>query len=185
MKNKKAYIPGWFDTVNNRVDYYGLDIWKEKIDPESKIDAEYVIGHSLGANFALLNWDINKNAKLILTNPAIGKKSITQWFLRWIKFIFSEGPDMNKKRARSFLNFFYNCKLCYKLLKIDLEKIIKKIPKENIVVIRGKNDNFFCNSEVCNFLREEGIKIIEIDEVGHHWDNKMSEEINKLIEKQA
>lgn len=183
MKYEKVYIPGWFDTVENRVDYYGLDIWKEKINPETKIDAEYVIGHSLGANFALLNWSINKNTKLILTNPIIGKKNIADWFLRWLRFIFCEGADINGKRWQSLPHFFNNFKLCFKLIRVDSEKIIKEVTKENIIVIRGKNDNFFCDNETRDFLKKEGIKVIEIDEVGHHWDNRMNEEIEKLFKK--
>jgi hypothetical protein len=76
MKNKIIFIPGWMDTVENRVDWPGLDIWKEKINPEIEIDSEYVVGHSAGANWDLLNWHKNRNTKLILVAPVIPKRNL-------------------------------------------------------------------------------------------------------------
>lgn len=169
------------DTADNRVDFPGLEIWKRKIDPGKKIEAEYVVGHSLGANFALINWEKHGNTKLILIGPLVPKRNIFSWFFRWIKFLFSEGTSISKKRLAIFPNFISGAIQCFSLLSKDLMQIINAVPRDSLVIIRGKNDKYFFSEDTANSLREKDVRIIEIRDAGHGWDKKFSEEINKLI----
>ncbi len=163
------------------MDYSGMEIWKKKINPNDKIEAEYIVGHSLGANFALINWDRCKNTKLILINPLVPQRNISSWLLRWIKFLFTEGTSLNKKRLITFPHFFNGVRLSRYLLSEDLIKIFSKIPFENIIIIRGKEDKYFFNEKIADTLKAKGVKIIEVEKTGHGWSEKFSKEINKII----
>lgn len=61
----------------------GVDIWEEKADWRKRIDADVVVGHSLGANFALPNWRRNKNTKLVPVNPLVPKRTKMERVKRW------------------------------------------------------------------------------------------------------
>ena len=178
---KKIFIPGWFDTAENRVDYEGLDIWIKKINPSQKIEAEYVIGHSLGACFAILNWEKNKNTKLILVNPTMFHKGFLGYFSQWIRFLFREGTRVNKKRLKCFLHLYLGIKQGLELINKDYDKIIEQVPQNDILVIRGKNDKYLFSEKAASVLKAKGVKIIEVAEAGHSWNEKFSKEIDKLI----
>lgn len=177
---KKIFIPGWMDTADNRVDYPGLEIWKKKISADEKIDTEYVIGHSLGANCALINWEKHKNTKLILIGPLVPKRNIFSWSFRWIKFLFSEGTSVSKKRLAIFPYFISGAIQCFSLLSKDLMQIIDAVPRDNLVIIRGKKDKYFFCEDTANGLREKGVKIIEVEDAGHGWNDKFNEVIKDL-----
>lgn len=177
---KKIFVPGWMDTADNHVDFPGLEIWKRKIDPGQKIEAEYVIGHSLGANFALINWEKNKNTKLILIGPLVPKRNIFSWLLRWIKFLFTEGTHLNRKRLTTFPHIINGIKLSLSLLSEDIMDIFDKIPRENVIIIRSKEDKHFFNKKIADALKAKSIKIIEVEEVGHGWNDKFNEVIKNL-----
>lgn len=169
------------DTADNHVDYAGLEIWKNKIDVKNKIEAEYVIGHSLGANFALMNWEKNKNTKLILFNPLLPKKSFLFWFVQWLRFLFTEGSRLNKKRLTTFPHFFSGMKLSCNLLSKDLLDIINIIPRENLVIVRGERDEYFLDKKTVGELKLKDIKIIEVAGIGHNWNEKFNIEIDKIV----
>ncbi len=178
---KKIFVPGWIDTADNHVDYPGLEIWKKKINPNDKIEAEYVVGHSLGANFALLNWEKNKNTKLILVGPLLPKRNIFSWLICWLKFLFTEGTFLNKKRLTTFPHFVSGIRLNLSLLSEDLMETFDRIPHENVIIIRGKEDKYFFNKKTADALKAKSIKIIEVEKAGHGWNKKFNEEIDKLI----
>lgn len=177
---KKIFIPGWMDTADNRVDFKGWEIWKNKIDPGEKIDAEYVIGHSLGANFALINWERNKNTKLILIGPLVPKRNIFSWFFRWIEFLFGEGTSISKKRLATFSHFISGAIQCFLLLSKNLMQIIDAVPKDSLVIIRGKSDKYFFCEDTANRLREKGVRIVEVEDAGHGWNDQFNNVINNL-----
>jgi hypothetical protein len=180
-KYKKIFIPGWIDTVKNRVDFDGIDIWKKSFDLNQKVNTEYLIGHSAGANWALLVWQNNREAKLILVNPVIPKRNIFSWFYRMIKFWIFEGTKISRERMKCFRYFFSSIPKIIKLLKVDLMPIIFEMPKENLIIIKGKHDDFIFDSKISNELKSKNINVIEIKEVGHNWSKKMEEEINRII----
>lgn len=169
------------DTADNRVDFPGLEIWKRKINPSDKIEAEYVVGHSLGANLALINWNHYKNTKLILINPLIPKRNVFSWLLRWIKFLFTEGTSLNRKRFATFPYFFNGIRLGLYLLSEDLMKIFSKIPRGNVAIIRGEEDKYFFNKKIADALNAKGIKIIEVKKAGHNWCKEIEKAAYELI----
>jgi pimeloyl-ACP methyl ester carboxylesterase len=181
MKNKAIIIPGWMDVGENYPGHDALEIWKEKISDDIFIDSEFVVGHSMGAHFALLNWDKNKNYKLILVNPLLIQKNIFYWFRKWIKYRMIEGLPKGFKHATSPASFLWGIKKFVFLVKYDVWEIIDNIPQSDIVVIRGKKDDFFCNDKVAEFIKSKDIQLIEIEEAGHNWNEKIDEEIRKIV----
>jgi hypothetical protein len=179
--SKKIFIPGWFDTADNHVDCSGLEIWKNKIDFKNKIEAEYVIGHSLGANFALMNWEKNKNTKLILINPLLPKRNLFFWMIIWAKATHMEGTPLTKERLRTFFHPIIAIRQCLKLLSEDLLKTIENIPQENLTIIRGELDKYFFDKKTAEEVRLKNIRLIEIEGVGHNWDEKFNIEIEKIV----
>jgi hypothetical protein len=180
-KYKKIFIPGWMDTVKNRVDFNGIDIWKGNFDLNQKIDAEYLIGHSAGANYAIVCWKNNRDTKLILVNPGIAHENFFGWVYRMMKFWIFEGTKMSKERMSCLKYFFSSFSNVLKFLKIDLMPILLEIPKENLAVIRGQDDRFIFSKKIADELKSKGINVIEIDGAGHNWNKKFEEEINKII----
>ena len=67
-----------------------------------------------------------------------------------------------------------------RLLKVDVFGIIQKIPKENLVVIRGKNDDYFCDKESAEIIKSNNIKLIEV-EAGHDWNEKIAQAVETFI----
>jgi hypothetical protein len=182
MKNKIIFIPGWMDTVENLVNWPGLDIWKKKIDINQKIEAEYVVGYSSGANWALVNWQKNKNTKLILVSPLVPKRKVRNWFFRWLKHEIFEGSKISAKRSKCFHHVIRGIVGLVKLMQVDPILIIDEIPKENIVIVKGKKDNNFFDAEAAEMIKEKRIRLIELEEVGHNWNKKIILEVQKIVE---
>lgn len=168
--DKFIYIPGFFDTGKNRRIKPCLDIWLEDIDLEDKIDSEYVIGHSLGGNFALLNWEKNKNTKLILTNPPLADKSLFSWLLSWIRYLLSRHEKFNRDRWPTLLHPVIILKRCRALLTADYGGILSGMPADAITVIRGKSDKILCDDRTADFIKARGIRVLEVENAGHDWD---------------
>jgi hypothetical protein len=178
---KKIFIPGWMDTADSHVDYAGLEIWKNKINPSDKIEAEYVVGHSLGANFALINWNCHRDTKLILVNPLVPQRNVFFWLLRWVMFLFTEGTPLNEKRLTTFPHIINGVRIGFSLLADDLMDVLGRVPRENLVIIRGKEDEYFFGKEIASALKAEGVKIVEVENAGHGWNENFNNEISKLI----
>ena len=184
-KNKKTIlIPGWMNEkgmYNSKNSAYEVwDVWGSRIDPKDKINAHYLIGHSLGCNWALFNWKEDKNIKLILVNPLLPKRKIGEWFSRWIEFHKKEKPPEGKKTVRGMKNFWFGIKMCWKLLRYNFDEIIKNIPKEDVVIIHGEKDVFYCDDKFKEYIKTKKIKMIEVTGVGHDWHEKFDEEIKKI-----
>jgi hypothetical protein len=181
MKNKIIFIPGWMDTVENLVSWPGLDIWKKKIDISQRIDAEYVVGYSIGANWALVNWKKNRNIKLILISPLIPKRKVRYWFFRWVKHEIFEGSKITVRRSKCFPHIFHGIYNLVKLMSVDPILIIEEIPKDNLIIVKGKKDNHFFDDEAVGIIREKEIRLIELDGVGHNWNERIVLEVEKII----
>lgn len=181
QKPKFIFIPGWMSMGKIYGYENSLDIWTKNIDPKNKIEAEYVVGHSAGALFALLNWNANKNTKLILVGPMIPKRSVLSWLVRWGKFILTEGTHMPFDKIKLGIHFISGTLRLLKLIQLDSFDIMCEIPRENIIIVRGKQDNYLCDDGVVSFLKEKNIPVIEVDGLGHDWNEKASEIIEKLM----
>ncbi len=180
MQRNCVFIPGWMDVVKNYGQYPGLEIWVKDIDPKEKIESQYVIGHSLGANFALLNWRENKNTKLILINPVVYPRSIVGWVFSWFSFFLFERPLPNSHRIRALIHLPSGIKKCLRFFKEDYSKIISEIPKADLIVFKGKNDKFLCDKKAEEFLKSQGVKVIEV-EAGHDWNKNFEIAVNNII----
>ncbi|MFA5936880.1 MAG: hypothetical protein WC822_03310 [Candidatus Paceibacterota bacterium] len=177
---KVLIFPGAFQWVKNYGSYDGVDIWlKEKSGQEIPM-ADYLIGHSLGASFILSHYNSNSNCKFILINPLIKKRSTINSLLCWLKFLNLEGIRSEKKVPKE--NWLFGFIQAFKLLKVDILGAIQKIPKENVIIIRGKNDVFFCDEESVKIIKNNNITLIEV-ESGHDWNEKIAEAVNKFINK--
>ncbi len=172
LENNFIFIPGWLDVSENYGLSPGLDIWTKNIDVKEKINHQYVIAYSFGANFALLNWQYNKNTKLVLINPVIYPKSIFSHILSWIRFWIVEKPRIYPNQLRAILQLFPNLKKTYNLIKQDYSRIIFSIPKNDILIIKGGKDNFLCDKKNKEMFLSKGIQVVEIADLGHDLRNK-------------
>ena len=186
MKNKKTIlIPGWMNGAGMYKcggNFYNvLEIWKERL-VKKNISTGYIIAHSLGCNWALRNLEGSKNNKFILVNPLLPKRKIKKWFRSWIEFYRKETLPKNKDVISGFGNWIFGMKECWKLLRYDFDEILENIPKENIVVICGKKDVFYCDKKMKEYVRSKNIELMEIENVGHDWCREFYREIEKIIQ---
>jgi hypothetical protein len=179
MKNKKIIaIPGAFQYVKNYGGYDGVDIWlKEKLNKEKVRNADFVVAHSLGANY-VFSFPASHNQKFILVNPSVKKRSFVNLIIRDFKYLLSKEISLNKVIPIS--SWFYAFWKAYKLSKIDILGVLRKIPKENIFIIRGKRDKFFCDNETIDLIKKENFSLIEVD-AGYDWNQNIAEMTNKII----
>jgi hypothetical protein len=181
-KEKVVYLPGWLDLAELHPEFYGLEIWKQDIDPGERIETEYLVGNSLGCHFALLNWERNRNTKLILINPLLEKRLFLFWMWRWVKFALFEGwKHFDLKKAGNSSNLFKIIGLARKFLSDDYWDIIKEMPPKDVLVIRGEKDHFFCDRYLARKIRLHQIPFQEISGMGHAWEDRYVEELDKFI----
>ncbi|MDE2399531.1 MAG: hypothetical protein KGL67_00750 [Patescibacteria group bacterium] len=175
---KKALIfPGAFQYVKNYGGYDGLDIWLKSFPDELPV-ADYYIGHSGGVNFILSHYNSIKNGKFILVNPLIKKENFLFVLIRWFKFFFTEGISWRK--VTPIRSWLFGIKRVLEILNIDVLDTIIKIPKENITIIRGKNDNYFCDKKSVEILKNKGFKVLEVD-AGHDWNENIAKVVKSCI----
>ncbi len=187
MENNKKIllIPGW---LNEGGMYIGknslhtvLEIWKERLAETYPISADFLICHSLGCNWALLNWKKNKNQNLILVNPLIPKRSIFTWFGKWITFHRREKTPATKKHIQGFRNYIFSIKKCWQLLRYDFDAILNEIPKDKLIVICGEKDYVYCDKIMRDYLYSKNIPIIDMENVEHDWNEKYDKKITEII----
>jgi hypothetical protein len=179
MLKKILILPGWMNYLRmiNVKEY--SEIWKGKIDKNKPVDC--VVGLSLGALVTLR--DMNPNwKKIVLVGPPLPRRNILIWFFQWLKYVMFEGMSLkNQVFTKNPFRFIPELFNCVKLLSADFNKILDMLPADKIIVIRGKNDNFFCDNKAAQFLRSKNIRVIEVENAGHNWHEKFNEEINKII----
>lgn len=176
-EKKVIVFPATLQFAKNYGGYEGLEIWLKENSLEAKVKADCFIGHSTGASLALTYFASNPESKFILFNPLIKKRNLFNLTLHWIKFCFSEGIPW--KKTVPLGNWISGFGKIWELLKIDVVTEIKKIPKENLVVIRGKKDRFFCDEECADIIKKSGIGLIEVD-AGHDWNENVKNAIDKV-----
>jgi len=177
MKNILIF-PGAFQAVKNYGSYDGLDIWLKSFSKKDIPVADYYIGHSGGVNFILSYYNLIQKGKFIFVNPLIKKRSNVVLFWNWLRFFFVEG--IKREKIVPISNWLHCLKMISRLLKVDVLDIIQKIPKENLVIIRGKNDNYFCDKESAEIIKSNNIKLIEVD-AGHDWNEKIAQVVEIYI----
>jgi hypothetical protein len=181
-KEDILFIPGWMEEGK----FYGypnsLDIWtKKNLDLNCKFNEDLIVAHSAGSLVALVNWKNNKDSKLILFGPMIPKRHPIEWLYRWIKFILKEGPPPAVKKLSFIKNLPLGFRILMKLQKIDSLELIKKIPKDKLIIVRGSKDHYFCDEKISNSLKEEGFNVVEIKNIGHNWKKEVDNFLSKNI----
>ena len=175
-KKKITLFPGGFQYVKN-YGYSGVDIWMgEQFKNELK-NSDCFIGHSGGASFALQH-ATNQTSKYIFINPLVKRKNIFFLSLRWLKYVFQEGLPREKFIPMKY--WLYAFRKVLKSTKIDFLSAVRQIPKENIIIIRGKKDHFFCDEEAAGIIKENSIHLIEVD-AGHDWNENITGVVGEII----
>ena len=180
MPKKIILVPGWMHSVAFYKKYEGLDIWLDKGDWGKNEDCEWVVGHCAGAVIALNKYR-NKNVKFILVNPMLPQRSFWQWVKRWLSYLFMSKEVLLNDKKMIRMNYVRGILKFIETAKVDAGAIIRKIPKENIYVVRGKKDKYFCDDEAAEIIKSLGIKLIEIENAAHSWNEKFDQEIEKII----
>ncbi len=175
---KITLFPGGFQSVKN-YGYPGVDIWTGGKFTDDLKDSDFFIGHSGGASFALRH-AANQTSKFILINPLMRKRNIFSLFLRWIKYACQEGLPREKFIPKRYWPYAFRKFL--EAAKIDFLSAAKEVPKENIVIIRGKRDFFFCDEEAAKIARENGIKLVEVN-AGHDWNETIAKTVRGIIKR--
>lgn len=179
MENKKVVvIPGAFQYVKNYGGLSGIDIWlKGKCNNEMLEEADFIVAHSMGANY-VFSLPISGNQKFILINPLVKRRNFLNLLIRDFRYIFSKEMNMSKVvPASNWLQAFWRV---YTLSKINILPVLKKIPKENIFMIRGNRDCFFCDNEAVSLIKIENFRLTEVD-AGHDWNDNIAQAVNKII----
>ena len=161
--------------------YEILGVWKKRISHKRKIEADILIAHSLGCNWALRAWEKNKHLTLILINPLLPKRKIFTWFLRWKKFQREEVRPKTKEVIGGFRNKLFGFKTCWDLLRYDFDKIISQIPREKLTIIHGEKDIFYCDEIFKKYIREKNIISKEIKNAWHDWRKEFDQAIEEII----
>lgn len=174
---KVLLLPGWMTSIRLYKQYEDFYIRFGGLN-ETDIDADYVIGVSLGAIVALR--DIEKiKGKVILINPPVPKKSFFTWFVRWLRYISSEGLFLERQKfTMNPIKYISELIKCIKLLSIDFSRTLD-IYRDKITVIRAKGDKFFCDGESVKFLKSKNINVVEFDG-GHNLSQEMEETMDSL-----
>ncbi len=176
---KVLLLPGWVTSIKLFQVYKDFYIRFGKLN-ETDLNADYLIGVSLGAMIALRDVDKIKG-RIILINPPLPKKNFFIWFVRWLKYLKAEGLFWKRQKFTTDpIKYILELVKCINLLSIDFSITLDNLVKDKIVVIRGKQDKFFCDDEAVEFLHSKNIKIVEFDG-GHNLSLKMEETMINLM----
>ncbi len=177
--NKKIlFIPGWLDSGELHGYKNSLDIWNKNINIKKNFNVDFVIAHSAGILVALYNWNIHKNFKIILINPIFSKKNILK---KWFKMMIYEGTQYSFKRIIIFFSVVPALIKIIKLFKIPIVDIINSIPRDNLIIIYGEKDKYFCNKQLIHSFKDR-FKIIEVRGAGHNYNIDIEKAIINIIQ---
>ncbi len=175
--SKVLVLPGSFSLVSAYDGYDGIDIWLKNSGAQN-IEAEWIIANSAGVNY-LLTQPISSSQKLILINPLLKKRNYFSLLIRDIRFFMSEGIEKDKLIPLS--SWIYAAIKVLQMLRVNVLTGLQKLPKENIVIIRGIHDNYFCDSENAALARKKGFTIYEVD-AKHNWNQNIANKVKEIIQ---
>jgi hypothetical protein len=175
MKEKAIVIPGSFSLLTAYSGYRGIDIWLKSAD-KSVGECEWVIAHSAGAAYFLTRPELH-GKKVIFINPLVKKRSWFSLFVRDIKFFIYEGIGKN---IIPYSSYPYAAIQVLKLLKVNVLEGVRKLPKENVFIIRGTKDYYFCDSEDVELIKKEGFNLYEV-EAAHNWNENIAKKVGEII----
>lgn len=179
-KSKKLlYFPGWLDKGQFHGYENSINLWE---DPGFQIPAEteYIVAYSAGALLALQNWQRDrKEYVLILVNPLLPKRKLSTWLRCWIQFIMEEGTSLHWGRIKMLLHIVSATRKLINILSVDVVPMMDIFPKGQLLVIRGKQDYFFCDEESVRIIKEKQIPFVELPNVGHNWHSLIDETLER------
>jgi len=182
MKEFTYLFPGFSQDKVLYGNYSYINIWEEKYHKYNLSNAKYLIGHSMGSLPALMNWRENKDATVILFNPLLPKRNYLNLLIRFkMMFLTSPGKIRAIKGSTSLKYLFVAIKNAITFLKIDALEIIKEIPKDKLIIIRGEKDKYFCDKESVDVLMNSRISFIELKGIGHYWVPEVDDYIKQFI----
>ncbi|HCP08269.1 MAG TPA: hypothetical protein DIT25_00490 [Candidatus Moranbacteria bacterium] len=181
MSEKIIFIPGWMKSVAFYGNYAGPDIWQSREKKQDVSVASCIIAHSAGCNYLLAQDEFARAGKIILINPLLPKRNSFVWMCRWLRYALSGA--MTYDRMNPLWNFPYAFYKFFKVNDVDPLEMIEKIGKDKITVVRGIQDHFFCDNYSVKMLQEKNINLVEVENLGHEWDEKYDDLVKKIIEK--
>ncbi len=99
-------------------------------------------------------------------------------FIRWIKFLLFEG--IPKEKLVPVAYWPGNIKKALQLLKIDTLSELQKLPKENVCIIRGAGDVYFCTKDDVAMLKKYGFTVLEVN-AGHDWNENIKNTVLNIL----
>ncbi len=178
MTNKKVLVfPGAFQYVKNYGEYDGVDIWLGEKMISGGQTPDYIIGHSAGGVFALVN-HYHSKTKFILINPFVPQRGVAFMFWSLARFLVGEG--IPPKKIVNLKYWPHSLRLLAGLVGVDVMGAIKNLPRENVLIVRGSRDDFFCDLHSAEFIKENGVDLIEVD-AGHDWNQNIAERVSSII----
>lgn len=181
MKENIFLFPGFSQDKILYGDYSYIDIWEEKYHKYDLSKAKYLIGHSMGSLAVLLNWKDNPETTVILFNPLLPKRNPLNLFFRLLMVFTSPGTFRSIKGHTNFKYIPIAIQNAFSFIKTDALEIIKQIPKEKIIIIRGENDNYFFDKESVRVLKNTNIPFIELKGIGHYWTPEVDNYLKQFI----
>jgi|GEM_PF-2365619 len=182
MKDNILLFPGWMQNDFLDGEYSYVNLWEKKYIEPDVAGIKYLVGHSMGSCPALLSWKQNTDATVILFNPLIVKRNSLNLLFRFTTMMLLSPGSVRAWRRRVKLKYLpIAIKNALFFKEIKALEIIKEIPKDKLIIIKGKNDKYFCDLEAAAILCNYKIAFIELADVNHFWCPKVGALIKQLI----
>lgn len=176
---KTLVLPPWMDTIK----FYNTDVSNFHVSSgvlkEDSYEDDCVVGVSLGS-LAILERIASVKGSIILINPLVPRRRLATWGLSWVKYISGGLLVERQKFTLNPLKWIKALRRAYVLLTTDFSSALEMFPKDKLIVIRSKEDIFFCDNEAVAYLHAHGVRVVEIDG-GHNWNKNTEDEMNRQI----
>lgn len=182
MKDDILLFPGWMQDKGLYGNYFYLNIWEKKYIGYDLTRAKYLLGHSMGTLPALLSWKENPDTIIILFNPILPKRSSINILFRFANMILTSSGSIKAIKGSTKLKYLLVAiQNTITFQEIDALALIREIPKDKLIIIRGKDDKYFCDLESKTILQNSGIDFFELEDVGHFWCSKVDNFVEQFI----
>ena len=176
---KTLVLPPWMNTIK----FYNTDVHDFYVSSGVLEEGSYaddcVVGVSLGCS-AILERVAYVKGNIVLINPLVPRKSLFLRAMRWSSYILGGLFVERQKFTRNPFKWVWVLRRAYVLLTTDFSDALDMVPKDRLVVIRNKEDIFFCDTESILYLRAQGVHVVEV-EGGHNWNVYTEDEMNQQI----
>ena len=162
-------LPKWLVSIKLYDESWAFDVQSGSV-PEHVGQDDCLVGFSLGA-LTILDASDRVKGRIILVNPPLPKRNLFVWLMHWYRFFMREGLSSTRQKfTKNPFRFIVALVDCARLLSKDFSPALKAL-KERVVVVRGKGDDYFCDDVAVDFLKELGVRVVEVD-AGHNWSEE-------------